>query len=900
MGYTTTHKLAFIIKAKNFTIRKFFMKNNILYAILFCSIGLGFSTNSFAQQQPANLIDYSTPQSYQIGGITTTGTKFLDQTVLINLSGLAVGDKINVPGDDIANAVKALWKQGLFSDVKIVADRIVNDVIFLEIQLKERERLSKYTFKGVAKGEEDDLRDKIGLVRGRIVDEDVLTNTRSIVTEHFRDKGFFNTSVNIIQQPDSLFTNSVILSININKNEKVRIRNIQFSGNDNVASRKLKKQMKDTKERTRLFPRPFKEVKADMKNNNPLSVIGNFSTGDVLTFVDENLFRFRLFSTSKFNEEDYQTSKDALITYYNNQGYRDATIATDTVYSVDGRNLNIDINLSEGNRYYFRNISFKGNSKYSSDLLSRILGIKKGDVYSQATVQSRIYQDPNSNDISSLYMDDGYLFFQVTPIETATEGDSIDMEVNIYEGPQATVDKILISGNTKTNEHVIRREIRSLPGNKFSRTDIIRTTREIANLGFFDPEKIEVNPIPNPTKGTVDIEYKVAEKPADQLELSAGWGGTGVIGTIGVSFNNFSIRNIFKKDSWQPLPSGDGERLSFRLQSTGPNFQSINTSFTEPWLGGKRPNALTVGFYTSRIYSPARSNTAEQLRYIVGASVALGRRLRRPDDNFSLQNELNYQYFNLKNSREFIIQNGDAHNFSLRTTLSRYSIDQPIYPRSGSNISLSLAITPPWSAMLGTDLNDATIEQKYRLAEYHKWKLRAEWFTPIAGKLVLRTVAKMGMMGFYNSKIGYSAIERFEMGGDGLGVNGAAGQLFGKDIFALRGYEENEVTQGQFGDPFMAKYTVELRYPFSLNPSSTIYALAFAEGGNTWSDVRYFNPFDVKRTTGLGLRIYLPMFGTLGFDYGIGYDKNYGQNNSFGDYLRNNGRFSVILGFEPE
>lgn len=856
-----------------------------------------------AQQRIPNLMDYAAPKNYQIGGINVTGTKFLDQTVLINLSGLAVGDKINVPGDDIANAIKALWKQGLFSDVKIVADRVVNDVIFLEIQLRERERLSKYTFKGIAKGEEDDLRDKIGLVRGRIVDEDVLTNTSNIITEHFRDKGFYNTAVHITQQPDSLFTNSVILVIKISKNEKVRIRNIEFEGNENATNRKLKKQMKDTKEKTRLFPRSWAQVRQANAGASVWSIPGNFSTGDALSFIDDNVFRFRLFASSKFNEMDYETSKEALVTYYQNEGYRDASIVQDTVFSADGKNLDIRLKIGEGNKYYFRNITFKGNSKYPTELLTRILGIKKGDVYSQATIQSRIFQDPNSNDISSLYMDDGYLFFQVTPVETATElGDSIDMVVNIYEGPQATVDKILISGNTKTNEHVIRREIRSLPGNKFSRTDIIRTTREIANLGFFDPEKIEVNPIPNPTKGTVDIEYKVAEKPADQLELSAGWGGTGVIGTIGVSFNNFSVKNMFKKDAWQPLPSGDGERLSFRFQSTGANFQSINTSFTEPWLGGKRPNALTVGFYTSRIYSRANSalNIAEQLRYIVGASVGLGRRLRRPDDNFSLQNEVSYQYFNLKNSQEFVIKNGDVHNLAFRTTLSRYSIDQPIYPRTGSNFSISLAITPPWSAALGIDMTDATTEQRYRLAEYHKWKLRAEWFTPVAGKLVLRTVAKMGIMGYYNPKIGSAVVERFQMGGDGLGVNGAAGQLFGRDILALRGYEENEVTQGSYGDPIMAKYTVELRYPFSLNPSSTIYALAFAEGGNTWSNARFFNPFDVRRSTGIGLRIYLPMFGTLGFDYGIGFDKNYGQNTTFGDYLQNNGRFSVILGFEPE
>lgn len=865
--------------------------------------------------QTTNTTNFTSPQRYQIGGIEVKGTKYLDPNVLINLSGLSVGETITIPGEDIGNGIRALWKQGLFSDIKIYATRFVNDVVFLQFELKERERLSKYAFKGIPKGDEDDLRDKIGLVRGKIVDDDLLSKTQGIILDHYREKGYFNANLNTSIQPDTLFTNSVILLLNIERGEKVHIGNIYFSGNNTAASRKLKKQMKDTKERSRLFPHKPKEVTANALKSNPFNYLGNFSIGDALNYIDDNIFRFRLFSSSKYNQDEYQKDKQAVIDYYNNLGYRDAAITYDTIYSINDRTIDIKINVDEGNPYYFRNITFRGNNKYPSELLSQILGIKKGDKYSQSELQTRIFQDPNANDISSLYMDDGYLFFQVTPIEKAVEGDSIDLDINIYEGTQATIDKVIISGNTKTNEHVIRREIRSYPGTKFSRSDIIRTTREIANLGYFDPEKTEVNPMPNPSKGTVDIEYKVSEKPADQLELSAGWGGTGVIGTVGVSFNNFSARNLFKKEAWNPIPSGDGQRLSFRLQSTGKAFQSINASFTEPWLGGKKPNALTISAYTSRIFQDYTGTTNDRLRYIIGGSVGIGRRLRWPDDNFTLQNEINYQFFNLKNSNDFTVSNGVVHNLSFRTTLARYSLDQPIYPRSGSNFSLTLALTAPYSLLNERNYSDLPTNEKYKFAEYHKWKLKAEWFTPIVGNLVLRTAAKMGIVGYYNSDIGFPILEKFEIGGDGLGLGGA-NFLYGKDIYALRGYETEQVTVPiagstlREGDPIMSKYTVELRYPLTLNPSSTIYVQAFVEGGNSWKSFRSFNPFDIKRTAGLGARIYLPMFGILGFDYGIGFDKILNTNNSdptatsnkrtLGEFIRDYGRFSVVLGFDPE
>ncbi|OWY24161.1 hypothetical protein B6N25_02875 [Sphingobacteriales bacterium TSM_CSS] len=853
----------------------------------------------------APLISYEKPATYELGGITVSGTKFVDEGVLLSYTGLNIGDQISIPGDDIPNAIKALWKQGLFSDVKIWATRIINDVIFLDIKLTERPRLSKYNFKGVKKGEEEDLRDKLTLIRGRIVTENLLNNTELQILNFYRKKGFLNTRIQIDQTPDPQFNNSVILALNVARGNKVKINEIIFSGNENIAARSLKKQMKDTKERLRLNPKAPATVLNDLKKVNIPQLLGNISPKELLGYIDENIFRFKLFSSSKFIEDDFEKDKQSVIDYYNEKGYRDARILSDTTYVYDDKSINVELKVEEGNKYYYRDVSWRGNTKYSDEYLNSLLNINTGDVYNKKRLEGRLQMDPNGNDISSLYMDDGYLFFNITPVEKAIEGDSIDMVINVYEGPQATIDKIIINGNDKTNEHVIRRELRTLPGNKFSRSDIIRSQREIANLGFFDPEQIQINPIPNPSKGTVDIEYKVAEKSSDQLELSAGWGGNTIVGSIGVAFNNFSLRNILNKDAWRPLPSGDGQRLSFRFQSTGKAFQSINASFTEPWLGGRRPNALTLSTFSSRsfrnFFVADLSESQRELLYITGASVGLGRRLQWPDDNFSIQTSVNYQRYNLQNWRsDFLLTNGQSNNLSLTTALSRYSLDQPIYPRSGSNISVSLQITPPFSAIFSPNINfaEASDSRKYRWAEYHKWKFKAEWFTPITKKMVLRTSAKVGLMGFFNPDIGHSPFERFELGGDGI----ANFNLYGKDIVALRGYDETEVTRKttNVGHPFYAKYTVELRYPLSLNPSSTIFALAFAEGGNSWATFKQFNPMEVNRSAGIGLRIFLPMFGTLGFDYGIGFDKDLPKDSSVWKYISNRGRFNVVLGMEPE
>ncbi len=874
---------------------------NFLF-LLIVMVGVFCLTPQLLLAQGNGDLDYSQPKDYEIGGITISGTEHLKEDLLIRLSGLEVGDKVSIPGEGISNAIKNLWKQGLFADVKIVASRIVNDVVFLDIQVKERARLSKYAFKGVRKNEEDELRDMLLLRRGRIVDQNLIKNTLNIVSEFYKEKGFLNVTVKTKQRPDENFPNHRILTIDVARGNKIRINEIIFEGNEQVYSRKLRRQMKGTKERTRVNPQAPKIVWKDLKKAKLGHTLGNLSITQALQYVDENVMRFKPFSQSKFLEDKFEEDKDAIIAYYNEKGYRDARIIQDTIWDVNDKSIAIKLSVDEGEQYHFRDISWKGNTKYSDEELNKILGIDKGDIYNQTLLDSRLFMDPSGQDVSALYMDDGYLFFQVTPAEKSVSNDSIDLEINIYEGAQATVNDIVITGNTKTNEHVIRRELRSLPGNKFSRSDIIRSQREIANLGFFDPEQIQITPIPNPQNGTVDIEYGVVEKPSDQLELSAGWGGTGIVGSLGVSFNNFSLRNAFRKGGWAPIPSGDGQRLSLRFQSTGAAFQALTTSFVEPWLGGKKPNALSLSIFSQRICSNCRlredrREESARILLINGVTLGLGQRLRVPDDNFLLRTDINYQHYNLKNSPyDFIITEGKSNDLSFKVELARYSIDQPIYPRSGSNISLSVQATPPFSRMFPRDLTD--VQSRYRWAEYHKWKFKADWFTSIVGNLVLHTSVKTGLMGYYNQDIGHSPFQRFEVGGDGIANNFS---LYGIDILRLRGYDR--ISTPDIGDPFFSKFTVELRYPLSLNPSSTIYALAFAEGGNTWDTFKEYNPFEMRRSVGLGMRIFLPMFGTLGFDYAIGFDKPTVPKTGgsrIGNYLSQFGQFHVVLGQEPE
>ncbi|MBK9479303.1 MAG: outer membrane protein assembly factor BamA [Bacteroidetes bacterium] len=834
-----------------------FLKFNSLFIFLI------FSLNISAQQLIGSSVDEFNPalsRSYELGGVTVKGTQFLDNTVLVNLSGLVIGDNIEVPGEPITKAIRNLWEQNLFSDISISVDRIQNGTIFLQIDVTELPRLSRFSFSGLKKSDADDIREKIKLIKGKIVNENLIVTTRNKVMEHFVDKGFLNTSVVVEQKLDTTQANSVILYITVHKGKKVKIHDIQFEGNASIVSRKLRKAMKDTKRKK----------------------------------------WYTFYNTSKYIAETYEKDKQHVIDKYNSKGFRDAKIVQDTVYKYSKNRLNIKLTIDEGKKYYFRNITWIGNSKHTTKELSSILGIKRGDVFDQSLLDQKLQMNQEGRDVSSLYMDDGYLFFQVTPVEILVENDSIDFEMRIYEGKQAIINKVTVIGNTKTNDRVIMREIRTKPGQLFSRADIIRSQRELAQLSYFDAEKLGVNPKPNPTDGTVDIEYIVEEKPSDQIELSGGWGNKTVVGTLGVSFNNFSTRNFLKKNTWRPLPAGDGQTLSIRAQSNGLQYQSYNLTFVEPWLGGKKPNSFSVSAYYSVLSNALkRSNPERRSLNIYNLSVGLGKRLQVPDDYFTFYNELNYQYYVLNNYNigVFSVSNGFFNNFSYRANLSRNSIDAPIYPRKGSQISLSVQLTPPYSLLRkkdkdGNEIDYATADEqeRYRFIEYHKWKFTASWFTPIDKdqKLVLNAKAGFGFLGMYNTSIGISPFERFYLGGSGLS---GFSQFDGREIIALRGYEDGAVSPTN-GASAIAKYTMELRYPVSLNPSATIYGLVFAEAGNSWGSIKKFNPFEVKRQAGCGVRIFLPMFGLLGLDYGWGFDNIPGRE----DTGNGKGRFNFTIG----
>jgi outer membrane protein insertion porin family len=745
-------------------------------------------------------------------------------------------------------------------------------VVFLRISVEERPRLSGHTYVGAKKGEHDDLNEKVDrfLLKGGIVTENIKVNAAEAIEDFYIEKGFLDAKAVAEERPDSVRLNSVRLIFNVDKGPRIKIENIVFNGVESFKDKKLLKEMKNTKRKKRLF------------------------------------------ASSKFIRSEFETDKESILTFYNNNGYRDARILSDSTWRTEDGELMLALNVEEGSQYYFRNISWKGNSLYEANVLSDVLGIKKGDVYNQELLQTRLSFSQDGRDVSTLYMDDGYLFFSVDPIEVAITEDSIDLELRMFEGPQATIDKVVITGNDRTHEHVVRRELRTLPAAKFSRSDIMRSQREITNLGYFNPENLSINTPVNPQRGTVDIEYGVEERPSDQLELSAGWGGNRrVIGTLGVSFNNFSMRNIFNKSAWRPLPQGDGQRLSIRAQTNGDFYQSYNVSLTEPWLGGKKPTSLTVAGFYNRFAFGIRNTSTYQRFNIVQGSVSVGTRLKWPDDNFISSTAINVQTLYLNNWARglFRTDNGDVvvdgnyNNFSIKQTFARNTINDPLFPKEGSLISLSVQFTPPYS-LFNKDRNyaDESTTERFRFLEYHKWRFDAEWYATLVGKLVFKAQAKIGMLGYYNKDIGTSPFERFQLGGDG--INNQQFGFAGVDIISMRGYEvadleNNRENPGQVNSttlstPVFDKFTMELRYPLSLNPTSTIYVLGFVQGGNAWRNISDFNPFDFKRSAGLGLRVFLPMFGTLGFDYGIGFDKSGART------LQNLGDFNIILGFEPE
>jgi outer membrane protein insertion porin family len=888
------------------------MHSRVRYIIFFilCFVGsAGFAQQSgsvgglskMINRQPQNGPDPDKSKEYELAGITVSGSKFLDQDLLIAVSNLTLGQKIHLPNDEnIARAIKSLWKQELFSNVNITIAKVIDDKIFLNIVVEERPRLSRYNFRNIPPGEAKELKGKLSLSANKIVTEATKKEAVVRIKKYYLDKGFGRVSVKVLERNDSGAVNRIILTFVVDKGAKTHINQINIVGEEHATEARLKRTLKSTKEMSRFTLHATDETSVyDVPKRSFSKYVadnGLLTPTKTLDALDP-YFRFKVFSSSKFNPVKYEEDKQSLVAFFNTLGYRDAFVVSDTVYPALNGNLNIDIKVKEGHKYYFGDITWKGNTKYSDEYLSKTLGIKRGDVYNLALLEARmgrqLSQDGTGEDVSSLYMDDGYLFFNIEPVETSVNNDTINFEMRITEGSQATIRDVHIYGNERTNEHVIRRELFTLPGNKFSRTDLIRSQRQIANLGFFDQEKIGIQPKPHPEDGTVDIDYTVVEKSSDQLQLSAGFGGgINFYGTIGVTFSNFSIRNVFKPKFWDPLPVGDGQKFSVNYSSNGGYYNSLNTTFTEPWLGGRKPNSFTANLVYSK-YSASAVGTDPNLSYLrmAGGGVSMGKRLSWPDNYFVFNYGIFYNNYLINNYALITnFTNGFSNDFHFKFILSRNSVDQPLYPRSGSNISLTLQITPPYSSFTGIDYANVSTEERYKWIEYHKYKFTADFYQKIVGNMVLRFAAKYGFMGYYNSGIGFSPFERFQVGGDGLS---GYSYFIGKDIISQRGYEVYAT-----GSTIFNKYIAEVRYPFSLAPTATIYGLLFADAANGWADFSQYNPFVLNRDVGVGVRIFLPMFGLLGLDYGIGIDRYNpaGGTTSFKDMSK----FNFMLGFEPE
>ena len=829
----------------------------IIITLLYCLI---------IQAQEKN-INYAEPQIFEVGGIIVKGANHLNEKTLIAISELNIGENIKIPGDAITNAIKKLWDQGLFSDVSISIDKKINNSIFLSINLKEHARLSQFKFKGkkISKSDITNLKEELKLMRGKVLTQNLIQNSLQKISKYYVNKGFYNVQVGYVTNIDSSVVNGKNLVFNINKGDKMKIKEIYIKGRKKIANDKHSLLNPNDS----VYALSNKKIKKSMKDTK----VKNF---------------WRFWKTSKFIDENWTNDKKNIIEKYNQIGYRDAQITHDTSYINDDNTITIEITINEGKPYRFGSIDFIGNSIYSSSFLYQKLGIKEGDIFDQSILNSRLFADPEGTDISSLYLDDGYLFFNATPIETSINDNKIDLEIRIYEGEQARISNVKVKGNTKTNDHVIMREIRTRPGDLFKRSDIMRSQRELAQMQYFNAEKFDVKVDPDGVRNEVDITYVVEEKSSDQIQLQGGWGAGRVVGSLGLSFNNFSTKNFFKKEKWTPLPSGDGQILSLSASSNGIYYQNYNIAFTEPWLSGKKPNSLSVSLYKS-ISSNGQQGDSRQAIEIAGLTIGLGKRLKFPDDYFTLYNAINLQQYKLINNQSFFsFSNGYSNNINYNIKIGRNSTDQLIYPRRGSNFSLSLKITPPYSMFDGIDdYSSISDQEKYAWIEYYKWKFKSSWFSAFSEKLVLNTRVEMGLLGAYNNNLGVAPFERFYVGGDGM--SGMGYQFDGRELISLRGYSNNSISP-QTGATIYSKYTTELRYAVSLNPSSTVYALAFLEAGNAWDSFDNYNPFQVKRSAGFGVRLMLPMIGMMGLDYGWGLDDIVGRPDA------NGGQFHFSIG----
>lgn len=855
-----------------------------------------FSIGVVAQEKIVNPeISYAgTPRSGVIGGIAVSGVEGYEDYMLTGISGLTVGQKIELPGQEITEAVKRYWKHGLFSNVQIAADSIVGDKIYLHFYLALRPRVSTINYIGVKKSEREDLETKLGLLKGNQITPNMIDRAELLAKNYFDDKGYKNAEINIRQRDDVTAKNQVILDVEIDKKEKMKVRQIIIEGNKNLSDSKIK---------------------------------GGLFTKGAFTKTHEAGKLSTFLKSKKYTPERYKTDKQNLIDKYNELGYRDATIVEDSVWNVDDKHVSIYLKVDEGKKYYIRNITWVGNTVFSTDYLSRLLGMKKGDVYNQKFMHKRLSEDDDA--VGNEYWNNGYLFYNLQPTEVNIVGDSIDLEMRIMEGNQAHISRVRINGNTRVYENVVRRELRTKPGDLFSKEALMRSAREMASMGHFDPEQINPDVRPNYEDGTVDINWDLVQKSNDQVEFSLGWGQTGVIGRIGLKLNNFSMANLFNKNKEHRgiLPVGDGEVLSIGAQTNGTYYQSYNASYSTNWFGGKRPIQFTVGAYfskqtdvSSNYYNSAYMNNYYNYLYgygnsynnyyenfydpdkyvkLLGVSVGWGKRLRWPDDYFQLSVELAYQRYMLKNWQYFIVTNGNCNNLNLGITLSRVSTDNQLFPRRGSEFMASLTITPPWSAFDHKDYKNLAVnpesptytaeqQEKYRWVEYHKWKFRAKTYTALTNGqkcFVLMTRVEFGLLGSYN-KYKKSPFETYYMGGDGMSGYSTG---YAEETIGLRGYDNGSLTPYGYEGYAYDRFTLELRYPFLLG-NTTIYGLGFLEAGNAWNDTKDFNPFDMKRSAGIGVRIFLPMVGLMGIDWAYGFDKVFGT--------RGGSQFHFILGQE--
>ena len=810
---------------------------NKFIAIAFALFYLGCPTLVLSQTYGDVGLSLSSPieiqpdTDYEIGSIQIKGADQLDPTMVSLLSGLNVGDKVQFPSDKVAKAVRNLWEQELFDDVQLYITKKIERVVYLEFRLKTLPKLSKFYFTGIKKAKQDAIRELLDLKRGKVVSKNLLITSSNAIKKYFIEKGFLEADAEITSFQDSSLLDAVILRIDVNPGERLKIEEIVFKGNKSISDKKLRKVMDDT-------------------------------------------HRYRwwnIFGISKLLKEKLESDKSLIVEAYNEAGFRDMRIKSDTFYKTPENKLIIEFEIQEGRPYHYKSVSFYGNSKYSTEILQSILKIKAGDRFNSKALYSRVNGDPDGNDISSLYLNNGYLFANVIPVEVKVEKDSIDLEIRIREGKQATVRKVIVNGNERTNDHVIYREIRTRPGDLFSKSDIMRTVRELGQLGYFDPRQITPVPIPDPITGTVDLEYTVVEQSTSQLELQGGWGRFTVVGTLGLNFNNFSARNIFNKRAWQPLPTGDGQNITIRAQTNGTFYSSYNFSFTEPWWGGKKPNSVTFSAYHNTMNYSGQQTVDSLAKKIGITGVTLGqaRRLKWPDDYFTLFQSFEYRRFNINNyplvGASFT--NGIANSVAYTFNLRRDNRDLPIFPTRGSSIGFTLEATPPVSLLDGRDYSKLSPTEKFRFIEYHKWKFTGDYYAQIAKNFVIKSYSEFGFLGSYNKDYGLPPFERYYLGGDGL----QNFVLDGREVIGLRGYTNFSLTPDG-GGALYNKFTTELRYLLSPNPQAQIFVLAFAEAGNNYDNFADYRPFELKRSNGFGLRIFMPMFGLLGVDLAYGYD----------------------------